>query len=342
MALLACSQYGSRLRDAPLNSPYLVVQPVVQEERSIRCPSLPSPPLKDLIFEGIYEKSDPHRAQINPEAQKLYRDQTKNLRQFEITLITMANDYLRSGGQDHNAGLCTLEWLGLWAKDDAFLGRINQHGAYLRQWGLAVLSSAYLQVKTLKTDADIERWLEKIAVEVQADYKNPTESNSSKNNHLNWAAWAVTITGVALSNHDFYEWGVNKTRYAIHAQIQKNGSLPLEMNRGKKALQYHMFALSPLIMVAETAAKNGENLYDLDNGKLHALARQTFAGMRNPAWFEAQSGYKQEPAETMAKEHFSWLEVYNARFPDKAVEEWLQTYRPIFSRRTGGDSSFME
>ncbi len=39
--------------------------------------------------------------------------------------------------------------------------------------------------------------------------------------------------------------------------------------------------------------------------------------------------------------HFSWLEAYNARFPDATKEAFLAKHRPVISRRTGGDMTFL-
>jgi len=42
-------------------------------------------------------------------------------------------------------------------------------------------------------------------------------------------------------------------------EIAADGTLPLEMGRGQRALHYHLFALAPLVTMAELAAANGED-----------------------------------------------------------------------------------
>ncbi len=309
------------------------------------CDAMYIEPQQDLILDSIYKKTDPHRAEINKKAQKRYLKKIKDLRKFENNLIAMANDYLVSGGDDYNAAYCTMDWLYRWAQDDALLGKANQQGMYMRRWSLATIASAYLQVRNAKNlvpaeKKKVEFWLRRIALEVENDYMNAV-GVSKNNNHLNWGAWAVTITGVAVADRDLYQWGIDKAKYVIKNEIQKDGSLPLEMARGKRALQYHIFALEPLIMIAETAFRNGENFYDLHDGALHKLVKRTFEGIDDPSWFKEKSGYTQDFVADMEKEHFSWVEVYNSRFPNRPMGTWLEMRRPIISRRTGGNMTFL-
>lgn len=332
--------------DLQLVSPYRVdIEPFSSESIDARCAPMPAQPLKDMEFNGIYKKSDPHRAEIDEESRKEYLEETKGLRKFENELIDLANRYIKSDGHDYIAAYCGMKWLHEWASADAFLGHANAQGAFLRQWSLAVLSSAYLQLEAGWADAadkdTIETWLRTVADKVMADNSGLSGAVKKRNNHMYWAAWGVTATGIALNDRDLYDWGVNRLKYAIHVQIEKDGYLPLEMNRGKKALQYHVFALTPLILTAEAAYRNGEDLYEANDGALHALVRRTFEGMKDSSWFEKKSGFKQESSNEMSNEHFAWMEIYNARFPDPEMTSWLTAHRPVMSRRAGGDITYL-
>ncbi len=310
------------------------------------CPSLPSTPPRDLQFESIYDKEDPHRADVDQTKKKAYKRATRPIYKFENGLISMSNSYLKSGGRDETSSACALDWLYQWAKAGALLGNVNAQGTFIRQWDLAVVSSAYIEIRAspyLNSDKKliVEKWLNTIANVIISNYENSNTAVSKQNNHLYWAAWAVTATGVATDNNRFYRWGVNQIRNTVETHIAPDGTLPLELNRGKKALQYHIFALSPLVMVAETAERNGENIYDLNDRALHRLISRVSASMKDPSWFESRTGYKQSPASKMDPEHFSWVEVYNNRFPDPGRTAWLKQHRPVFSRRTGGDMTYL-
>ena len=310
------------------------------------CPALPAPPLKNLSFNSVYEENDPSRSEIDPEAFERYKKRTRRLRQFENKLSGMANAYLESDGQSYWQADCVLDWLSAWAGGDALLGRDNSQGQFVRQWTLATLSSAYVQVRNdpgldPEKKKTVDAWLGRIAQKVIDSYPSRTEATSKQNNHLYWGAWAVAITGAALNNRDFYEWGINKAKLAIYAHIQPDGTLPLEMTRGKRALRYHIFSLTPLVMLAELGERNGDHLYEIGDHGIHRLVNRVLIGMDDPSFFEEKTGSPQEPVEGMSPGHFSWMEPYNNRFPDPRIDKWLQHYRPVIARRTGGDMTML-
>lgn len=303
------------------------------------------PPVKNLVLGNVYKKSDPTRSEIDEDAQKIYRDQTGSVNSFENRLSAMTNDYLKTNKKDGRAAFCALEWLYTWAAADSFLGEVNVQGEYARQWSLATMSSSYLQVRDFPFDenkkAVIENWLLKVAGRVMSNYSDISTYVRKQNNHLYWGAWAVTATGIATDHKELYDWGVGKVKYALHVQVQKDGTLPLELIRGQKALQYHVFALGPLVMVSEAAMNNGEDLYKVNDGALHRLVDVTYGGLKDPSYFEKLTNHKQISGASMSGGHFSWLEAYNARFPNAEKTAFLNKHRPIISRRTGGDMTFL-
>ncbi|HEY0797595.1 MAG TPA: alginate lyase family protein, partial [Candidatus Baltobacteraceae bacterium] len=77
----------------------------------------------------------------------------------------------------------------------------------------------------------------------------------------------------AANDGDLWEWGIAK--FAIAAeQITQEGILRLEMERAARALHYHLFALTPLIFLAELGAASGEDLYGAHDGALHRLVNR--------------------------------------------------------------------
>ena len=57
-----------------------------------------------------------------------------------------------------------------------------------------------------------------------------------------------------------------------------DGSLTAEMNRGEMALHYNLYALAPLIMLAELGLANGIDLYAYDDGAIHRPVKFCLAG----------------------------------------------------------------
>src|SRR6202034_1716551 len=97
--------------------------------------------------------------------------------------------------------------------------------------------------------------------------------------------------------------------------IKADGTLPMELARRQKALEYTNYALAPLVMAAELAALRGEDWYGRDNGAIHRLAARVLSGLRDPKSFAALAG---EPAVDVPRGgSLSWLAVYRVRFPDR-------------------------
>jgi poly(beta-D-mannuronate) lyase len=130
-----------------------------------------------------------------------------------------------------------------------------------------------------------------------------------KNNHLYWKAFALAAAGAAIRQPALFDWAVAQYRFAL-TQISPDGTLPLEMARGGKALHYHCFALKPLVMIAEFGMANALNLYAEGNGAIHRLARTTLAGISDPSPFKRATGVDQSLVGGACD--LGWLDAYSA------------------------------
>src|SRR6185312_4049788 len=54
------------------------------------------------------------------------------------------------------------------------------------------------------------------------------------NNHLYWAGVEVSAAGIAANDRELFDWGMNTYHVGV-AQIQPDGTLPLEIRRGQRA-----------------------------------------------------------------------------------------------------------
>jgi poly(beta-D-mannuronate) lyase len=94
-----------------------------------------------------------------------------------------------------------------------------------------------------------------------------------RNNHYYWEGLAVTATGAVTGDARSLAWGRKVFDHAM-GQIEADGSLPLELARGRKALSYHLYAAAPLVMMA--------SILDLDAAPLERLVAYSVAGVANP------------------------------------------------------------
>lgn len=327
-----------------LEAPYDIIPASAAESVDEgHCPSPRRPPGR-MIYRSMYEGSDSYRATVNPEAREEYMDDTAGLRAFENALLRKTNAYLRYGSvaQAH----CALDWLYSWAKAKALLVETNPTGAVVRHWALASFASAFAQIKDersldKKKKKKVRKWLSLCARRVMKDYPGDSALNRHNNNHLYWAAWSVAMTGIALGKEEYYEWGLAKARHALESQVGGDGTLPLEMARGPRAMHYHVIALMPLVLLAEAGARNGDDIYAAGGGSLPRLVRRVVKSMRDDSYFKLKSGFEQEPLSALDKSYFGWMEAYAARFEDPDIDRWLRNNRPVFARRAGGDMTFL-
>ena len=154
------------------------------------------------------------------------------------------------------------------------------------------------------------------------------------------AAWSVAAAGVALDDRALFDWAMERATNAVD-EIVADGTMPLEMDRKSRALLYHTFAAAPLVMLAETGAVNGRNLYGARFGIIHKFVARTLDGLQDPSWFEQVTGVRQVVAESTTPEKIAWLPVYESRFGTRAGAFANPTTEPLFLRRTGGDMALL-
>jgi poly(beta-D-mannuronate) lyase len=165
------------------------------------------------------------------------------------------------------------------AKDKAFTGKMSSDQAYYVQgWVIGAIAISYLKVRDSglvrsQQKKDILAWI--VAVVQQTvncyDTRKQKETGDSQNNHLYWAGVEIAAAGIAANDRKLFDWGMDAYRAGV-AGIESDGSLPLEMKRGQRALHYHLFAVSPLVYLAEFGEDNGLNLYAEHNYALKKLA----------------------------------------------------------------------
>jgi poly(beta-D-mannuronate) lyase len=279
---------------AKLRSPWDGIK-VTQTETAYNCPGLP--PFASTVDIGSYY-TDSHASVIDQakfDAFQKGSEPSTHLSQY----VTLAADaYLAKGSKP--AAVCAYSLLEAAAKADAWAGKMpGFQGVYLQNWLLSAVAMSYLKIRNSavgKTtqDAAIQKWLDHLAVRVGEYFDAEVKQRGSdgENNHLYWAGLAVAAAGIADHDQEAFDWGINAYRMGVDS-IQPDGSLTAEMNRGQMALHYNLYALAPLIMVAELGEANGIDLYTYDDGAIHKLVKFCLAGLQDPTMLEKRTGVKQ-------------------------------------------------
>ncbi|MBS1209747.1 MAG: hypothetical protein H6R19_2145 [Proteobacteria bacterium] len=262
----------------------------------------------------------------------LYRD-------FENVLANLGGLYVVSGKPAY--AQCLLNQLALWADAGALLDynpNERKQAWYQTEWSAGVAAQALSLVITESTlDPDKKQrvlaWLNRVS---HKQISEPGADITCCNNHAYWRGLQATMIGVLTNDKELFRWGLG--RYAIGiGQIAEDGSLPLEMTRHEQALHYQNYALQPLTMMAEIAARQGIDLYAYsENGRdFHRAVRFVIAAIKDDALIHKYASEKQDRrAFSAGRGDLAWLEYYLNRFPQSDPLGMMG--KPFFYPRTGG------
>jgi poly(beta-D-mannuronate) lyase len=292
---------------------------VVLTAVSYDCPA--PPPFAKTLEIGVYYK-DSHASVIDPKKKAEYDKAAENYTLLTKATALAADAYLDKGSRA--AASCVYSLLDAAAKADAWDGKMdNFSGVYVQNWLLSGAGISYLKVRncglgTPEQEARIQKWFARLALRVREffDAEVPRLGGPDKeNNHIYWAGLAVAVEAIADNDHDAGQWALWTYRMGL-ANIQPDGSLKAEMNRGQMALHYHLYALGPLIMLAELGEANGQDLYAENGGALHRLVNFCLAGLEDPTILEKRTGAAQVVTLPYGGSDIGWAVPYVRRFPN--------------------------
>ncbi len=332
--------------DAPaLKPPFLLMKPEAVKKRDVDCPAAPSP-MQSLDLASKYGDDGPERDDIDEEAEKAFETAMEPLRDYAALVVRQANRFTGSG-RSGDAG-CAIGLLEAWAKAGALANPKTKTAIFKLATTLSALSTAWLQVRMMAEPParrEIDQWLSARATLVRILMDASKARSMATGNHRAWAGYGAAVTGVATGREDLLAWG-EESYMRIVCGAEESGALPTEMRRGKKARDYHLFALAPLVMLAETAAANGRDLYAACGGKLHTILAFTITALDDPTAIAAEAGAEQMPFQNDAalppNNRLAFLEGYLRRFPGRTPgEARFLALRPLRSTDLGGDLTLL-
>lgn len=328
---------------------YLIPSPGkenVQAKPRYEC-GTPGAPIVTLDTQSKYKQSDAQRAMIDEEAEEAYSEAVEPLRDYGRNLAKIANAYVKSSPRNTAAAACALVWLDAWASANAMTDMRSKQALFNLGQALGGFALAYLQIRNAPGLADepkkrVESWLKILGRDV-VEAKEAAQVVSWRNNHRYWAGLAATAAGIASGDRSLADWGIASARIGL-AQITPEGTLPLELKRGKRARDYHIYAAEPLVATAELARSRGLNLYAEQSGALSRLVNRVVLSLDDPSFFDQAAGTRQEPYPgdgAIPGNRIAWLEIYQSRFPSQAIEAVLAPKRPVASSAIGGNTTLL-
>ena len=297
------------------------------------CPVLPRLPV-DLTTDGFYRLDDPTHSVIDPVRLAAYNASAKPVKDTGLAIVKAADDFRTTGSRA--AAQCVLTRTLTLAQNNSFAGKMSSGQAfYVQGWVGGAIAIAFLKVRESAAPTPdqtrlIADWLHSIGQQTEHFYAAHHQSGKEKgNNHLYWAGVELAAIGVVANNQSDFDWAVSTYDNGV-GQIRPDGTLPLEMARGARALHYHLYALAPLVMLAEFGAANHLDLYARDNGAIHRLAQASITGFHDPSLFAKATGVPQETWAVPSGDQIGWAPPYARRFPNPALSQ-LIAHAPTLS-----------
>ena len=267
---------------------------------------------------------------------------------FEHRITAGMNQFLaaKSPQTSHAEAACALAQLDAWAQGKAvtdYDAKQSSQSWFQSEW---TLSAAGVTMSVLVNDAALDpaqvarvnAWLHN-AVVVLLSHGKPDEPG---NNHKYWRALAATSIGIVTNDNKLFDYGVTTYKQAI-GQLDKNGAFPLEMARHEMSIHYQSFALQPLVVIAQFAARQGTDLYAYAANGNTLRSAVDFLGraLADPAIVQQYTTDAQRT--DLGSSDFAPFAFVAARFATQPLPPTLADalHKPLTSTRIGGSTTLM-
>jgi len=297
----------------------------------------PNPPAGRMFIPRHYLNGS--NGPINPDEAKA----TIPYQKLQEAVTDGASRFVATG--DHAEAACVASLLARWAAAKALLDynyRESSQAWYQVEWTLSSISLGYSIVQSdpvISADQrrQILKWMHDVTEYMFHQDPHPGD-HARENNHAYWRALCAASVGILTNDNALYRGALEQYVRAIR-QMNPDGSLPLEMARHENALHYQSFALTPLVMIAELAARQGTDLYAI-RGHGHTIADAVDFLVRASANLDLLKPYASEP-QTFSlfsgKKPPAWLDFWVARHPGNSWDTLLN--RPLSDSTIGGNAT---
>ena len=277
----------------------------------------------DLTTNGFY--SDSQSSVIDPVKWKAYVESSGPYKNLGEQAAAAADAYRATGSRV--AAQCVLKLLNTAAADGVFTGKMSSRQAsYVQGWVIGALAIALLKVRdsglvSTEETSTLTKWMKSVGRQTMDFYDAAAAKpgGEAQNNHLYWAGVEIGAIAIAANDRSLFEWAMATYKNGVR-QITAEGTLPLEMRRGQRALHYHLYAIAPLVYLAEFGEDNGMDLFAENDFALKRLVDRAIAGLEGSGYFDQAAGIKQDtPNGPPTAEAISWAKIYVKRFPDAQI-----------------------
>jgi len=268
------------------------------------CP-LPPEVVRNINTRAVYVDKegsieDPSREAKNKRIREPITD-------FQNNIERIADEYYQDRSPEKLE--CARSYIEKWATERALLdGKVSGQGELVRFWTAGAVGVAMLKLglNEKNSPASVREWFQSLGEEIE-EYVDQREV---KNNLYYWSGYSLGVVGRVLNNQSYQKKSHEIFLLALDS-IQPDGTLPIELRRGRKASAYHAFAAQAIFGLALI---NNADFQELDKGSFGKLVDllQTITG--DPGYLAAKAGAQQRH---IAKQQ--WLPVYERLVATKGV-----------------------
>lgn len=218
-----------------------------------------------------------------------------------------------------------LELFMNYAKADAFRwysGSTNYNVLYNDTYGLkTVLTPTLAAWSILSADRDIissrngdiiNDWIWRVLNRVDYVHGNQPEQQGNRNNQRYMLAVNLMQIGLLYRSEYFVHRAIYEAT-KVGSHMNNDGSLPLELTRGSRSLQYTGHASVSLMALAELASTIGYDLYENDQVKVKNFMSFYFSALHDPSIIKSYTKVSQKALKDW---RYGSISPYCIRHPD--------------------------
>lgn len=316
-----------------------------------QCAPAPAP-VTALAFDSRYAEDSETRSEIDPAAAEAAEEALRPVEDFLRELASEAS--AAAEGQDSAAAACVITRMGDWAAADALAGLGSETAALTVGSRLAGFALILRQMAPLAATPDetgrVARWLDARIAEQIGFWELEAPDGAKQGNLRAWAALAAAARAAGPQTPDSPRLGfwAGASASFVLCTAAADGSLPQEMSRGPRALQYQLHAVTPLVLTAALMQEAGQPLAPVCDGALDravgfALADLADGGRASQAITgEAQNFF--DGSDEIDSFHLAFVAAY-LTLPDiahrPAAEAAVAGFETLNYSKLGGNQSLM-
>ncbi|EPX86010.1 alginate lyase family protein [Salipiger mucosus] len=313
----------------------------------VTCIDVPEP-VVSLSYGSRYTDESEDRSDIDQDANAAVNEALGPIDDFIVDLTARANEAASGGEEAGQAASCVVEALAVWAEADALSEMETMNANISSPSRIGALALAYIRAKQMgEIDREraelIETWLSARAHHAMDYFDAEAPPKASRNNLRAWAGLAATAVGRTADDEVLTSWRAH-TLALVACQADEDGALPLEMDRGPRALHYQLHAVGPLVVSAGLLEQDGYPAFGICDDAVPRIVDFTTRAVEAPELAEEKAGepqtYQKGEDEVQAFE-LAWADAYLSFFEDAELARLVEPFRPLGNSKLGGDQSLL-